>query len=66
MEEELVLEHIGNNAIDGCNSREKHDDKVSFQKLSSSMEVLNEVSDTDEDEVFVPNDGSSLPSSSIV
>ncbi|GJW91016.1 zinc knuckle CX2CX4HX4C containing protein [Tanacetum coccineum] len=65
MEEESVLEYIRNNAIDGCNLREKQDDKVSFQKPSSSMEVLNEDSNTDEDEVFVSNDGSSLPSSSI-
>ncbi|GKA98216.1 hypothetical protein Tco_0826110 [Tanacetum coccineum] len=65
MEEESVLEYIGNNDIDGCNSREKQDEKVSVKKPSSSMDVINEDSDTDEDEIFLPNDGISLPSSSV-
>nr|GFA74344.1 hypothetical protein [Tanacetum cinerariifolium] len=37
--------------------------KVSFSKPSSSMEVLNADSDTDEDEVFPPDVGCSRPSS---
>ncbi|GJS15733.1 hypothetical protein Tco_0410205 [Tanacetum coccineum] len=36
----------------------------SSKKSSSSMEIFNEDSDTDEDEVFLPNDGNSFPSSS--
>ncbi|GJX73698.1 putative reverse transcriptase domain-containing protein [Tanacetum coccineum] len=62
--EEPVLEYIRNNDTDGCNSRKKQDDKVSLKKPSSSMEVLNEDSDTDVEEAFLPNDGTSLPSSS--
>ncbi|GJU68818.1 hypothetical protein Tco_1255077 [Tanacetum coccineum] len=42
----------------------KNGDKVSSKKSSSSMEIFNEDSDTDEDEVFLPNDGNSFPSSS--
>ncbi|GKC08428.1 hypothetical protein Tco_1000038 [Tanacetum coccineum] len=65
MEEESVLEYIRNNDIDGCNSREKQDEKVSVKKPSSSMDVINEDSDTDEEENFLPNDGISLPCSSV-
>ncbi|GJR20403.1 zinc knuckle CX2CX4HX4C containing protein [Tanacetum coccineum] len=65
MEEESVLEYIGNNDIDGCNLREKQDEKVSVKKPNLSMDVINEDSDTDEDEIFLPNDGISLPSSSV-
>ncbi|GJR85934.1 hypothetical protein Tco_0209945 [Tanacetum coccineum] len=62
--EESVLEFIGNKDINGCTSRDKQGDKVSSKKSSSSMEIFNEDSDTDEDEVFLPNDGNSFPSSS--
>ncbi|GJU95582.1 hypothetical protein Tco_1320338 [Tanacetum coccineum] len=63
--EESVLEFIRNNGINGCISREKQGDKVSTKKSSSSMEFLNEDSDTDVDEVFLPNDGIPFPSSSV-
>ncbi|GJX40352.1 reverse transcriptase domain-containing protein [Tanacetum coccineum] len=62
--EESVLEYVGNKDINGCTSREKQGDKVSTKKSSSSMEILNEDSDTDVDEVFLPNDGIPFPSSS--
>ncbi|GJT98870.1 hypothetical protein Tco_1094388 [Tanacetum coccineum] len=62
--EESVLEFIGNKDINFCTSRDKQGDKVSSKKFSSSMEIFNEDSDTDEDEVFLPNDGNSFPSSS--
>ncbi|GJV49587.1 hypothetical protein Tco_1439799 [Tanacetum coccineum] len=65
IEEESVLEYIRNNDIDGCNSREKQDEKVSVKKPSSSMDVINEDFDTDEDEIFLPNDGISLPGLSV-
>ncbi|GJW68050.1 hypothetical protein Tco_0122474 [Tanacetum coccineum] len=45
--------------------REKTGEKVSDKKPSSSMDVINEDSDTDDDEIFLPNDGISLPSSSV-
>ncbi|GKC04626.1 hypothetical protein Tco_0996236 [Tanacetum coccineum] len=38
--------------------------KVSSKKSSPSMEVLNEDSDTDDEEVFLPNDRTTFPSSS--
>ncbi|GJU95583.1 hypothetical protein Tco_1320339 [Tanacetum coccineum] len=63
--EESVLEYIGYNDSNGCISREKQGDKVSTKKSSSSMEFLNEDSDTDVDEVFLPNDGIPFPSSSV-
>ncbi|GJV16117.1 hypothetical protein Tco_1361440, partial [Tanacetum coccineum] len=62
--EESVLEYVGNKDINGCTSREKQGDKVLTKKSSSSMEILNEDSDTDVDEVFLPNDGIPFPSSS--
>ncbi|GKA45173.1 putative reverse transcriptase domain-containing protein [Tanacetum coccineum] len=63
--EESVLEYIGNNDINGCILREKQGDKVSTKKSSSSMEFLNEDSDTDVDEVFLPNYGIPFPISSV-
>ncbi|GJX22921.1 zinc knuckle CX2CX4HX4C containing protein [Tanacetum coccineum] len=65
MKEQSVLEYIGNNDINGCILREKQGDKVSTKKTSSSMEFLNEDSDMDVDEVFLPNDGIPFPSSSV-
>nr|GEU93656.1 hypothetical protein [Tanacetum cinerariifolium] len=62
--EELVLEYVGNNDINGCILGEEKGDKISTMKTNSSMEVLNEDSDTDVDEVFLPNDGTTFPSSS--
>ncbi|GKB57055.1 reverse transcriptase domain-containing protein [Tanacetum coccineum] len=62
--EESVLEYVRNKDINGCTSREKQGDKVSTKKSSSSMEILNEDSDTNVDEVFLPNDGIPFPSSS--
>ncbi|GKA89758.1 zinc knuckle CX2CX4HX4C containing protein [Tanacetum coccineum] len=64
IEEELILEYIGNNTKEGCSSGEIQDDKVSSKKPSSSMEVLNADSDTDVEEVFQPDDGMSFPTSS--
>ncbi|GJS86895.1 hypothetical protein Tco_0769531 [Tanacetum coccineum] len=61
--EESVLEYVGNKDINGCTLREKQGDKVLTKKSSSSMEILNEDSDTDVDEVFLPNDGIPFPSS---
>ncbi|GJT64300.1 zinc knuckle CX2CX4HX4C containing protein [Tanacetum coccineum] len=61
--EESMLEYVGNKDINGCTLREKQGDKVSTKKSSSSMEILNEDSDTDVDEVFLPNDGIPFPSS---
>nr|GEU39807.1 hypothetical protein [Tanacetum cinerariifolium] len=63
-DEESVLEYIGNNDINGCTSREEQGDKDLTKKPSSSMEVLNEDSDTDVEEVFLPNDRTTFPSSS--
>ncbi|GKA54452.1 zinc knuckle CX2CX4HX4C containing protein [Tanacetum coccineum] len=54
MQEESVLEQVGNYDINGCTSREKQGEKVSSKKSSSSLEILNEDSDTDVDEVFAP------------
>ncbi|GKB88625.1 hypothetical protein Tco_0960897, partial [Tanacetum coccineum] len=54
MQEESVLEQVGNYYINGCTSREKQGEKVSSKKSSSSLEILNEDSDTNVDEVFVP------------
>nr|GEU85317.1 hypothetical protein [Tanacetum cinerariifolium] len=62
--EESMLEYVGNNDINGCTSREEQGDKDSTKKPSSSMEVLNEDSDTDVEEVFLPNDETTFPSSS--
>nr|GEW83249.1 hypothetical protein [Tanacetum cinerariifolium] len=62
--EESVLEYVGNNDINGCILGEEKGDKISTMKTNSSMEVLNEDSDTDVDEVFLPNDGTTFPSSS--
>ncbi|GJX49478.1 zinc knuckle CX2CX4HX4C containing protein [Tanacetum coccineum] len=64
MQEESVLEYVGLNDIKGCTSRGKLDEKVSCKKSRSSMEVINEDSDTDVDEDFVPNDGNTFPCSS--
>ncbi|GJX69742.1 hypothetical protein Tco_0305469 [Tanacetum coccineum] len=64
MQEESVLEQVGNYDINGCTSREKQGEKVSSKKSSSSMEILNEDSDTDVDEVFVPKVRTTFPSSS--
>ncbi|GJR74496.1 zinc knuckle CX2CX4HX4C containing protein [Tanacetum coccineum] len=64
MQEESVLEHVGNNDINSCTSRENQGEKVSSKKSSSSMEILNEDSDTDVEEVFLPNDRTTFPSSS--
>ncbi|GKD42948.1 zinc knuckle CX2CX4HX4C containing protein [Tanacetum coccineum] len=64
MQEESVLEHVGNNDINSCTSRENQGEKVSSKKSSPYMEILNEDSDTDVDEVFVPNDRTTFPSSS--
>ncbi|GKA73856.1 zinc knuckle CX2CX4HX4C containing protein [Tanacetum coccineum] len=64
IEEESILEYIGNNTKEGCSSGEIQDDKVSSKKPSSSMEVLNADSDTDVEEVFQPDDGMSFPTSS--
>ncbi|GJU37869.1 zinc knuckle CX2CX4HX4C containing protein [Tanacetum coccineum] len=63
-EEESVIEFIGNNTNDGCTLRGKQDDKISSKKPSSSLEVINEDSDTDVDEVLLPDIGTSFPSSS--
>ncbi|GKA42166.1 putative ribonuclease H-like domain-containing protein [Tanacetum coccineum] len=63
--EESVLEYVGLNDIKGCTSRGKLDEKVSCKKSRSSMEVINEDSDTDVDEDFVPNDGNTFPCSSL-
>ncbi|GKD68862.1 hypothetical protein Tco_1322952, partial [Tanacetum coccineum] len=60
--DDSVLEYVGNKDINGCTSREKQGDKVSNKKSSSSMEILNEDSDTNVDEVFLPNDGIPFPS----
>ncbi|GJV91625.1 ribonuclease H-like domain-containing protein [Tanacetum coccineum] len=54
MQEESVLEQVGNYDINGCTSREKQGEKVSSKKSSSSLEILNEDSDTDVDEVIIP------------
>ncbi|GJR07606.1 zinc knuckle CX2CX4HX4C containing protein [Tanacetum coccineum] len=62
--EESVIEFIGNNTNDGCTLRGKQDDKISSKKPSSSLEVINEDSDTDVDEVLLPDIGTSFPSSS--
>nr|GEV78029.1 hypothetical protein [Tanacetum cinerariifolium] len=62
--EESVLEYVGNNDINVCILREEKGDKISTMKTNSSMEVLNEDSDTDVDEVFLSNDGTTFPSSS--
>ncbi|GJY12103.1 zinc knuckle CX2CX4HX4C containing protein [Tanacetum coccineum] len=64
MQEESVLEQVGNYDINGCTSREKQGEKVSSKKSSSSLEILNEDSDTDVDEVFVPKVRTTFPSSS--
>ncbi|GJV14413.1 zinc knuckle CX2CX4HX4C containing protein [Tanacetum coccineum] len=56
-EEESVIEFIGNNTNDGCTLRGKQDDKISSKKPSSSLEVINEDSDTDVDEVLLPDIG---------
>ncbi|GJS59201.1 zinc knuckle CX2CX4HX4C containing protein [Tanacetum coccineum] len=45
-------------------ARENQGEKVSSKKSSSSMEILNEDSDTDVEEVFLPNDRTTFPSSS--
>ncbi|GKA97930.1 hypothetical protein Tco_0825824 [Tanacetum coccineum] len=50
---------------DSSKNGKKQDEKVSVKKPSSSMDVINEDSDTDDDEIFLPNDGISLPSSSV-
>ncbi|GJR05400.1 hypothetical protein Tco_0528384 [Tanacetum coccineum] len=63
-EEESLIEFIGNNTNDGCTLRGKQDDKISSKKPSSSLEVINEDSDTDVDEVLLPDIGTSFPSSS--
>ncbi|GKA21410.1 hypothetical protein Tco_0701399 [Tanacetum coccineum] len=42
----------------------KQDDKISSKKPSSSLEVINEDSDTDVDEVLLPDISTSFPSSS--
>ncbi|GKA58263.1 hypothetical protein Tco_0757451 [Tanacetum coccineum] len=54
-EEESVIEFIGNNTNDGCTLRGKQDDKISSKKPSSSLEVINEDSDTDMEEVLLPD-----------
>ncbi|GKD39165.1 hypothetical protein Tco_1259372 [Tanacetum coccineum] len=64
MEEEKVLDEVANINTHGCSPRQNEVSKVSFSKPSSSMEVLNADSDTDEDEVFPPDVGCSRPSSS--
>ncbi|GKB87847.1 zinc knuckle CX2CX4HX4C containing protein [Tanacetum coccineum] len=64
MQEESVLEQVYNYDINGCTSREIQGEKVSSKKPSSSMEILNEDSDTDVDEVFVPKVRTTFPSSS--
>ncbi|GKD91307.1 zinc knuckle CX2CX4HX4C containing protein [Tanacetum coccineum] len=64
MQEESVLEQVGNYDINGCTSREKQGETVSSKKSSSSLEILNEDLDTDVDEVFVPKVRTTFPSSS--
>ncbi|GKC19805.1 hypothetical protein Tco_1021955, partial [Tanacetum coccineum] len=63
-EEESVIEFIGNNTNDGCTLRGKQDDNIYSKKPSLSLEVINEDSDTDVDEVLLPDIGTSFPSSS--
>ncbi|GJT00878.1 zinc knuckle CX2CX4HX4C containing protein [Tanacetum coccineum] len=62
-EEESVIEFIGNNTNDGCTLRGKQDDKIYSKKPSSSLEVINEDSDTNVDEVLLSDIGISFPSS---
>ncbi|GKD96392.1 reverse transcriptase domain-containing protein, partial [Tanacetum coccineum] len=64
IKEESILEYIRNNTKKGCSLGEIQDDKVSSKKPSSSMEVLNADSDTDVEEVFLPDDSMSFPTSS--
>ncbi|GKC34913.1 hypothetical protein Tco_1047297 [Tanacetum coccineum] len=64
MEEDKVLDEVVNINTYGCSPRQNKVSKVSFSKPSSSMEVLNADSDTDEDELFPPDVGCSRPSSS--
>ncbi|GJV96518.1 RNA-directed DNA polymerase, eukaryota, reverse transcriptase zinc-binding domain protein [Tanacetum coccineum] len=64
MQEDSVLEQVGNYDINGYTSRDKQGEKVSSKKSSSSLEILNEDSDTDVDEVFVPKVRTTFPSSS--
>ncbi|GJX31506.1 hypothetical protein Tco_0241361 [Tanacetum coccineum] len=62
--EESVIKFIGKNTNDSCTLRGKQDDKIYSKKPSSSLEVINEDSDTDVDEVLLPDIGISFPSSS--
>nr|GEX31143.1 hypothetical protein [Tanacetum cinerariifolium] len=64
IQDESVLEQIGNYDINGCTSREKQGEQVLSKKPSSSMEVLNEDSDTDGAKVFIPKHRTTFPSSS--
>nr|GEU33450.1 hypothetical protein [Tanacetum cinerariifolium] len=64
MEKEKVLDEVAKINTHGCSPRQNGVGKVSFSKPSSSLEVLNADSDTDEDEVFPPDVGCSRPSSS--
>ncbi|GKD17105.1 zinc knuckle CX2CX4HX4C containing protein [Tanacetum coccineum] len=64
MHEDSVLEYVGNKDINSCTSMENQGEMISSKKSSSSMEVLNEDSDTDDEEVFLPNDRTTFPSSS--
>ncbi|GJX07013.1 zinc knuckle CX2CX4HX4C containing protein [Tanacetum coccineum] len=64
MQEESVLEQVGNYDINGCTSKEKQGENVSSKKSSSSLEILNEDSDIDVDEVFILKVRTTFPSSS--
>ncbi|GKA24570.1 zinc knuckle CX2CX4HX4C containing protein [Tanacetum coccineum] len=64
MHEDSVLEYVGNKDINSCTLMENQGEMISSKKSSSSMKVLNEDSDTDDEEVFLPNDRTTFPSSS--